>query len=360
MTLPWRSREELVHQIVSLASSGTGMRAIARSLGVSRNTVRAVLRAHKAQRQAQHTALPPKPARAPRPKKIDPFAGRIAELLVRYPDITSQRIFEILRDQGFGGGYTAVKLHMQQARPAPKPAPSLATPEYGPGDMAESDWSPYDIDFASGGHTTIQVFSYVLTFSPRKFWSVFTSNNLYALMDGHEQAFERFRGCARTCTYDSQKPVVLRWEGHQPIYNPRFLAFCVHYQFRPRAVRGDPNAKPRSERSFWEFERSFLNGRSFAHLDDLRAQLAHWHDTVVDVRPRRGGGTCLERFALEQPALVPLPEHPYDTARVAYRICSIDGFIDWESNRYYVAARSMRRADRKSRQIPSRGRECAT
>src|SRR5262249_27117751 len=161
---------------------------------------------------------------------------------------------------------------------APRPAPSLATPEYGPGEMAESDWSPYEIDFASGGRATVQAFSYVLTFSPRKFWSVFTSNDLYALMDGHEQAFERFRGCACTCTYDSQKPVVLRWEGQQPIYNPRFLAFCVHYQFRPRAVRGDPNAKPRSERSFWEFERSFLNGRSFAHLDDLRAQLAHWHD----------------------------------------------------------------------------------
>jgi hypothetical protein len=27
-------------------------------------------------------------------------------------------------------------------------------------------------------------------------------------MDGHEQAFARFQGCI----YDSQKPVVLRWE----------------------------------------------------------------------------------------------------------------------------------------------------
>jgi hypothetical protein len=141
----------------------------------------------------------------------------------------------------------------------------------------------------------------------------------------------------RTCTYDSQKPVVLRWEGRQPIYNPRFLAFCVHYEFRPRAVLGDPNAKPRSERSFWELERSFLNGRSFRDIDDLRVQLAHWMDHVVDVRPRRaGGGTSLERFAIEQPALVALPTHPYDTARVAYRVCSIDGFVDWEGNRYAV------------------------
>jgi transposase len=336
MSIPWHSRQELVHRIVTMAAAGDSRRAIARALLVSRNTVKSVLRVHAAQRQEPHTVLAPKPARAPRPKKIDAFAGRITELLVRYPDITAQRVLEILRDEGFRGGYTAVKQSLQTARPAPKPAPSWATPEYGPGEMAESDWSPYEIDFTCSGRGSIQAFSYVLTFSPRKCWSVFPSNDLYALMDGHEQAFGRLRGCARVCTYDSQKPVVLRWEGPQPIYNPRFLAFCIHYAFRPRAVRGDPNAKPRAERSFWEFERSFLNGRSFRDIDDMRTQLADWMDRVVDPRPRRGGGTGLERFALEQPALIPLPQHPYDTARVAYRVCSIDGFIDWQGNRYAV------------------------
>ena len=65
------------------------------------------------------------------------------------------------------------------------------------------------------------------------------------------------------CKYDGQKAVVLGWEGHQPIYNPRFLAFATHYDFRPEACRPRrPNDKPRVERGFWEFERSFLNGRS--------------------------------------------------------------------------------------------------
>jgi transposase len=336
MTGVWRSRQELVHQIVTLARAGTSRRAIARAVGVSRNTVKAVLRAHGVQREAEHSVLAPPPPRAPRPKKIDAFAPRVAELVARYADITAQRVFEILRTEGFGGGYTAVKKLMAVVRPPDKPAPSLATPTYGPGDMAESDWSPYTIDFTATGRATVQAFSYVLVYSPRKCWAVFSSNNLHALMDGHEHAFARFQGCARVCTYDSQKPVVLRWEGKQPIYNPRFLAFCAHYEFRPRGVRGDPNAKPRVERSFWEFERSFLNGRSFRDIDDMRAQLAEWHDRVVDVRRRRGGGTCLDRFATEQPALLPLPRHPYDTARVTYRVCSIDGFVDWEGNRYAV------------------------
>lgn len=335
MTTTWRSREELVHQIVTLQRDGMSKRAIARALGVSRNTVKVVLAAHRAQCSAPHWAVPEPPTRAPRPKKTDAFRVRIAELFVRYPDITARRVFEILTAEGFDGGYTAVKKHVRTVRAPRKPAPSLTTPSYGPGEMAESDWSPYAIDFTTGVRLEVQAFSYVLTYSPRKSYAVYTSNDLYALMDGHEQSFGRFEGCAHRCTYDSQKPVVSRWEGTQPIYNPRFLAFAAHYEFRPRAVRGDPNAKPRVERSFWDFERSFLNGRSFRDLDDMRAQLVDWLDRIVDPR-RRHGHTCLDRFAQEQPKLVPLPRHPYDTARVIYRICSIDGFVDWEANHYAV------------------------
>jgi transposase len=326
-----------VHQIVTLSRDGMSRRAVARSLNVSRNTIRAVLAAHAQQREATHSALPASTAHAPRAKKVDGFEGRIAELFVRYPDVTAQRVFEILRTEGFTGGYTAIKKHVRLVRPPKKPEPSLTTPVYGPGEMAESDWSPIAIKLVSGARLDVQAFSYVLTYSPRKYFAVFTTNDLHALMDGHTGAFDRFEGAAERCTYDSQKPVVLRWEGTQPIYNPRFLAFAAHYEFRPRAVRGDPNAKPRVERSFWEMVRSFFNARSFHDLNDVRRQLADWLDQIVDQRSRRREGrTCLERFADEKDKLVPLPRHPYDTARVAYRLCSIDGFVDWQGNRYAV------------------------
>ena len=40
--------------------------------------------------------------------------------------------------------------------------------------------------------------------------------------------------------------------------------------------------------------------------------------------------------AEEHPHLVELPRCPYDTARVIYRLCSIDGFIAWGGNRYAI------------------------
>jgi len=336
MTARWHGREELVHHVVTLATQGMSQRAIARSLDISRNTVKTLLIGHRVERESAHVALPVRPARAPRAQKLDAYKPRIAELMDRFPSITAQRVFETLRSEGFDGGYTGIKRHIRSVRPPPKPAPSLVTPDYGPGEMGESDWSPYEVQFTTGTKATVQALSYVLVDSKRKFFELYESNGLHALMDGHALAFARFDGCAAQCKYDSQKPVVLRWEGNQPIYNPRFLAFSSYYEFRPLAVRrGHPNDKPRTERSFWEVERSFLNGREFRDLTDMRAQLARWLDEIVDHR-RLHKRTALERFSQEREHLRPLPRHPYDTARVIYRVCSIDGFVAWDGNRYAV------------------------
>jgi transposase len=334
----WKTRIELEHQVVSLSGQGLGRRAIARAVGVSRNTVRKILEAHGHARREQQAALAPPPQRLPRPQKIDDFRGKVTELLGRYPEITAQRVFEELRAAGYGGGYTQVKQHVRKVRPPPHPEPSLPTHSYGPGEMAESDWSPYMIDFLDGQRRKIQALSYVLVWSRRKCFFVYERSDLFALMDSHVAAFARLQGAAARCKYDSQKPVVLGWEGQQPIYNPRYLAFATHYEFAPLAVRRfHPNDKPRTERSLWEFERSFLNGRRFRDLHDMRAQLVVWLDGTCDQRRRSTQDpTPVERFAEEKAHLKPLPAHPYDTARVVYRVCSIDGFVALDGNRYAV------------------------
>lgn len=334
MSRTWRDREELEHQVVTLHGQRVTRRGIARACGVSRNTVKKILIAHATQREQEHTALPAAVKRAPRPKKIDTYAERVAELMKGYEEITAQRVFEILREEGFDGGYTAVKTHVSQHRPVKKPKPSLTAPDYGPGEMAESDWSPYEIKLIDGSILELQAFDYALAHCGRKYYAFFESNDLHALMDGHVQAFSRFEGCARQCKYDGQKPVLIRWEGRQPIYNLRFVLFATHYEFRPQAVH-KADHKPHAERSFWELEQSFFNGRSFIDFADLQRQLARWLDTIADLR-KRHGTTPLERFEQERPHLLALPSHHYDTARVAYRVCSIDGFVDWGGNRYAV------------------------
>ncbi len=327
--------EKLIYDVVQLDRSGMKWRAIARALHISRNTVRQIVTGHDAARLEVHSALRA-PRKVQRPSKLDPFRTQIDELLKAYPDITAQRVFERLCEKGYDGGDNIVKALVRRVRPKPSPTPSLQTPPRVPGDMAECDWSEYPVTFTHAPPTKLQAFSYLLRWSTRKYFGFQEGNGLHPLMDEHLHAFARFGGAAQRCTYDSQKPVVLRWEGNQPILNLRFVDFATFYEFAVVAVRHAPNRKPRVERSFWELTRSFFNGRSFRDFADLKAQLAHWMDTVADLRPikRLKRRTRLELFAEEQPLLRPLPRHRYDTARVLYCLCDIEGYVTWETNRY--------------------------
>jgi len=328
--------EKLIHDVVQLSLEGMKRRAIARALHISRNTVRRILTEHEQARERPHTALPV-PRIVKRTSKLDLFRPRIEKLLETYKDITAQRVFEILRDEeDYGGGYSVVKVLVRKLRPKPPPKPSLETPPRVPGDMAECDWSEYPVTFTHAPAMRLQAFGYTLRWSTRKYYGFQESNGLHPLMDEHVHAFERFQGAARRCTYDSQKPVVLRWEGNQPILNLRFVDFATYYEFAVVACRHAPNRKPRVERSFWELVLSFFRGRSFRDLEDLKAQLVHWQDTIADLRPikRMKRRTRMELFAQEQPLLRPLPRHPYDTARVFYKLCDIAGFIAWDGNWY--------------------------
>ena len=330
-----RSRADVEHDVVMLLLQGMSRRAVARALGISRNTVRKLAQAHALERQSKPTALPVKAPRTKRPSKLDRFRPQVESLLNKYDDITAQRVFEELGKSGYDGGDNIVRTLVRELRPTPKPTPSLETPDHGPGEMAECDWSPYVVKFTNAPRRKMSAFCYALPFSTRKVFSFHEDETFHSLLEGHVHAFRRLQGVAHKCKYDNQKAVVLRWEGNQPVYNPRFVAFATHYEFIPVACRPyKPNDKPRVERSFWELVRSFFNGREFRDEGDLRTQLSRWMDEVCDQRGKKR--TSLERFEDERQHLRPLPRHPYDTARVVYRVCDIEGCIAWDGNRYEV------------------------
>ena len=171
--------EKLIHDVVLLSGQGMSRRAIARALHISRNTVRHILLKHGVVREQPHSALP-QPTGIVRPSRLDPFRPRIDELLKNYPDITAQRVFEKLRDDGFVGGYDGVKVLVRGIRPKPKAKPSLETPKTGPGEMAECDWSEFFIPFTHKPQRKLQAFGYTLRYSTRKFFSFPEGNPLIA------------------------------------------------------------------------------------------------------------------------------------------------------------------------------------
>lgn len=334
MALIFRSQAELEQEIILRARDGWRIRALSREFGISRNTVRRILRAHGTRRQVGPPIIL---RRVSGPGKLDAFKAQIKDLLARYPNITGLRIFEELKLAGYSGGITILRDYLQRVR-APRREPVIRF-ETGPGRQGQMDWSPYTIPFTRTGKKEVLCFSYILGFSRRHFIEFTEHRDFHTLIRRHQDAFRYFQGVPRECLYDNEKTVVLRWEGGKPLFNPAFTLFITHYACRPIACRpGTPETKGKVEAPFRYVERNLLNGRTFTDLEDLRATARWWlaeksdrhvHDTT--------GRSPLEVFlAEEQAALQPLPAVPYDTSEVALVLCHADGFVIFETNRYSV------------------------
>jgi transposase len=334
---PYSTREELENLVVTRIRQGWSSRGLARDLKVSRNTVRAILQKHHEHREEGHDLLATKP-RAPRPSKLDDHIPRIKELLAKYPKITAQRIFEELTADGYQGGISVLRERVRKLRPKPKREPTVRF-ETEPGKQGQMDWSPYKLKLRCGSLLQVLCFSYILGFSRRQYIDFVEHRDFYTLIRRHQAAFEYFGGVPEHCLYDSEKTVVLRWEAYQPIFNPSFLQFITHYECRPVACqRGRAQTKGKVEAPFQYVEGNLLNGRTFVDLEDLRRTARWWmvnrSDTHVHDTTRQ---PPLERFLAEElTALQPLPFHPYDTSEVGFRVCSMDGFIEWVTNKYSV------------------------
>jgi transposase len=144
-----------------------------------------------------------------------------------------------------------------------------------PGEQAQVDYSTYDIDFTSEGQRWVYAFSYILGYSRWQYLHFVESQDFATIIRQHIRAFEHLGRVAATCLYHNMKVIVIGYDGDEPIYNARFLAFTAHYGFRPVAWRvRRPQTKGKMERRFGYAESSLLGGRDFhslVHLNETTA-----------------------------------------------------------------------------------------
>jgi transposase len=106
------------------------IKAIARTLGISRNTVRAAVASDG----------PPKYRRRPAGSAVDAFEPRIRELLAAYPTMPATVIAERV---GWERGLTVLKDRVRELRPAYLPPDPASRTAYDPGEVAQCDfWFP--------------------------------------------------------------------------------------------------------------------------------------------------------------------------------------------------------------------------
>jgi transposase len=324
----------LIHEILVRFRGGASIRRIAQSLHISRRTVKRVLDQIEHVRGTDSTAGP-SPPRPRRGSQLDAYKGAITDLLARYPDITTQRIHEELRRLGYQGSYSLLCQRVRELRPRPVVQP-VRRFETAPGEQAQMDYSTYDVDFTIEGRRRVYAFSYILGYSRRQYLHFVDSQDSPTTIRQHIRAFEHLGGVAATCLYDNMKVVVSRYDGDEPVYNPRFLAFAAHYGFRPIACRPRrAQTKGKVERPFGYVESSLLGGRSFRSLQHLNETTVWWLAEVADVHVhRQTKARPVDRHVEERPHLLPLPARLFDASEVVYRTVDAEGFVVYRNNFY--------------------------
>lgn len=320
------------HEIHMLTDEGLSIRRIARRLRLHRRTVRAALRRTR-------------PSPAKRPKRgsiIDPYRGWLLAKLEQYPELTASRLFRMLCEQGYSGGYSTVKQCVAELRPRLKPA--YFTLAFPPGDCAQVDWGVWKGVDVPGGRRRISFFVMVLCHSRMMYAELSIGEAMEHWLSAHRNAFTAFNGVPRRVMVDNCKTAVVtpKTMGQGAIFNPAYLDFAAHYGFNPVACNvRRPNEKGRVEQGVGYVKTSFLAGREPASLAAMAPAMADWLDTVANVRIH---GTTHKRpvdlFAeVEKDALLPLPAGPHECTVPKPAVANNRFRVTVDTNRYSIPSR---------------------
>jgi len=310
--------------IHELHRQGQSIRAIAELTGLSRNTIRKVLR-------GQHNLVRKS---APKVSCLDPHKDYLQQRFTE-TRLSAVRLLAEIRPMGYEGSLVTLRRFLQPLKQQTQATKKLTVRfETPPGQQAQADW-------ASCGHLlsddeanpAVSVFVMVLGYSRMVFVHFTTSMKMGELLRCHQEAFRFFGGWPREILYDNMKQVKLS----RSQWNEQLLDFAGHYGFTPKTHRvRRPRTKGKVERFVEYVQDNFLAGRSFADLVDLNAQGLHWLEQTANVRVHATTGQrpC-DLFAQEQ--LTPYASiAPYRYLDPVGRTVNWESMVHFRGSRYSV------------------------
>jgi transposase len=329
---------EVVLAIRALADCGVGSKAIARAVGVARNTVRRYLR----------QSIETEGQRRPAARRLTDGRRLEARMLYDGPaDGNAVVVQRLLAARGLTVSVRTIERAVADLR-RDRHVAQLATVrvETPPGDQVQIDFGQKRVQI---GDVWVRVFLLVavLSYSRRLFVKAFLNERQDDWREGIAAAFTHFGGVPRTVLGDNARALVLgRDRGTGTVlFHPTYLAFCRDWDVQPRACAPyRARTKGKTEAGVKFVKRNGLAGQAFASFAALEAHLATW----MVVADQREHGTTHEapilRFArAERDALRPLPARalPRREQRLRRRVAH-DAFVDIDTVRYSVPYRLIR------------------
>ena len=299
------NREQSV-EIRVLARQGWPIKAIARELDVSRNTVRKYLRGGEIGRYT---------ARAARPSKLDAYKPYLQERIAaaRPRWIPATVLYREIQAQGYPGGISQLKSYLAPYKHRPEaPLVRFETP---PGQQMQVDFTTI-----RRGRSPLKAFVATLGYSRATFVRFGAREDSQAWLTGLREAFAYFGGVTQDVLFDNAGAIILERDAYGAgahRWHPALAALAETYGFRPRVCRPyRAQTKGKVERFNGYLKGSFVTPLAatlkMAGLTlDVPTANAHIGRWCAEVAHQRIHGTTGDkpavRLAEERHALLPLP-----------------------------------------------------
>jgi transposase len=284
---------------------GRSIKELARTTGLSRNTIRRALRSYR----------PPGYQRAPKASVLEPFRADIHRLLKDDPKLPGVRVRELLAPLGCTAGKTVVDDYLREVRPlfAP-PARTFQRTVYRPGEVCQFDvWQPRaEVPVGHGQTRQGWVVVACLGYSRAGAGVLIFSKETEDLLGGIAGCLTRLGALPKELVWDRQAGI----HGHGGRPSEAFAAFCGQLKVAWRFCGpADPQAKGAVERLQGYAETNFEPGRRFANDVDFQDQLDGWFSKVNARTHKTLRARPIDRLAEEHAVMAALPVEMPDTAR---------------------------------------------
>jgi transposase len=288
-----------------LYRQGASIRRIARTTGLSRQTVRRIL-----MQKAPKLYGP----RRPRPSILDPFVTRLETLIGARPFIRATVLFETIAREGYTGHYEGVK-RWARGRRREEAARRRACVRFetAPGLEGQFDWKgPASGLLAFDPSLQVHFFRFLLAWSRTRWTLVVLSLKLPAVLASVRWGFEQAGGTPERLVHDNPKTAVIKPKPHLQLH-PDFAEFCRHYGCEPDpAWPYHPERKGKAERSFRDLEDAGILSRTYPSLTALQAAVTAVDEARMSRVHATTGARPIDRLVQEREALQALPAVAFD------------------------------------------------
>lgn len=266
---------ETIGKIRRALAAGQSLRATAQKYGVSRNTVRRIVRENIVEsKYVRHQA---------KESILNDFTDSLKTKLEEDSRLKKQErrkaiiLFEELQREGYKGGYDTVRRYVRRWKHASMASHSAYVPlVFGKGEAFQFDWSEDTVEL-NGVVSKLQIAHLRLCYSRHSFIMAFPRQSEEMVLEAHIRAHDFFGGLCTRGIYDNLKTVVTHiGRGKEREYNTRFLALASHYLFEPTACTpASGNEKGQVENQVGTLRtRLFTPRLRFQTLEELNAHLA--------------------------------------------------------------------------------------